>query len=581
MGFLDKLSVLACFPGPQQSGILELENDVRVQFGGAEMEISSLLGFPSTLAVDRIERSAEGLIVSIHATTSTVYCPLCGTVGSHIHSRYTRNVADITCVGQHLILKLLVRKWVCPLDSCPQHIFAEQFAGVVRRYARMTDRLIKALQSIGVTTNGADGASLSSSLGMPTTAKTLIRRVLELPLPKEGSIRIAGIDEWAWKKGSRYGTILVDIEHHRVAALLPERSVESSTAWFKKHPEVKIVSRDRGRIFRAAADAGAPQAKQIVDRFHLQKNFAEALEKFFGHHKRLLKAAAHQLAGKALAPSTVGTRQTRQEHEKRHAERVRRHKKIWKLFRAGYKKEDIAQRVGVGIQSVYRALQQEHPPDRETRHRSRHITDPYLSYLTKRWNEGCHKAVVLYKEIVAQGYTGSLRTIEHLVAHFRPHGTKQVTKQALTCKTAPSPRSTALMMVRRAEKRTEDQTTFIDQLCKSDPKALTAYNLAQAFGSLLRNLEGETGLEKWKAAIRASGIAELIDFVEGLADDAEAVVNGCTESWSNGMVEGFVNQVKWIKRSSYGRAGFPLLQRRVLLHPHSPAPIKRRGKHLA
>jgi len=122
-------------------------------------------------------------------------------------------------------------------------------------------------------------------------------------------------------------------------------------------------------------------------------------------------------------------------------------------------------------------------------------------------------------------------------------------------------------MVRRTEKRTEDQTTFIDQLCKGDPKAVTAYNLAKAFGSLLRNLEGETGLEKWKASVRASGITELVDFVEGLADDAAAVVNGCIESWSNGMVEGFVNQVKWIKRSSYGQAGFPLLQRRVLLHP--------------
>jgi hypothetical protein len=143
------------------------------------MEISSLFGFPSMLTVDRTERSAEGLIVSIRATTSTVCCPRCGTAGSRIHSHYSRTVADLTYVGQRLMLKLLVRKWICPLDSCPQHIFAEQFAGVVRRYARMTDRLIKALQSIGVTTNGADGASLSSSLGMPTTAKTLIRRVLD------------------------------------------------------------------------------------------------------------------------------------------------------------------------------------------------------------------------------------------------------------------------------------------------------------------------------------------------------------------------------------------------------------------
>ncbi|GHP00087.1 hypothetical protein KSF_101340 [Reticulibacter mediterranei] len=74
-------------------------------------------------------------------------------------------------------------------------------------------------------------------------------------------------------------------------------------------------------------------------------------------------------------------------------------------------------------------------------------------------------------------------------------------------------------------------------------------------------------LEQWKTAVQASGIAELITFVDGLADDAGAVTNGCSLAWSNGVVEGFGNLVKWIKRSSYGQAGFALLQRRVLLHP--------------
>src|SRR6266705_143757 len=124
---------------------------------GALMDLSSFLALPSTLTVERVERSAQGLTVSLHATTSTVSCPRCGTAGSRIHSRYTRTVADLTCVGQRLMLKLLVRKWVCPLDSCPQRIFAEPFPELARRYARMTNRLIKALQSIGVTTNGADG----------------------------------------------------------------------------------------------------------------------------------------------------------------------------------------------------------------------------------------------------------------------------------------------------------------------------------------------------------------------------------------------------------------------------------------
>lgn len=292
------------------------------------------------------------------------------------------------------------------------------------------------------------------------------------------------------------------------------------------------------------------------------------MEKFFGHHKRLLKKVAQQLAGKTLpAPSTTAPGQGELERKSRHIERVRRHKKIWKLSRAGYRKEDIAQIIGVGSRSVYRALEQEQPPARRTRHCTHHIADPYLPYLTKRWNNGCHTARELYQEIVAQGYTGSLRTIEKIVVQLRPHGTKPVTKQTITWQKAPSPRNTALMIVRPEKSRTEDQTLFIDQLCKSEPTAATVYTLAQAFGSLLRNLEGKPGLAQWKTAVRASGIAELIDFMEGLTDDAEAMVNGCTESWSNGMVEGFVNKVKWIKRSSYGQAGFPLLQRRVLLHP--------------
>jgi transposase len=200
---------------------------------------------------------------------------------------------------------------------------------------------------------------------------------------------MAGIDEWAWKKGSHYGTILVDLEEHRVAALLPEPSVETSTAWFKKHPEVKVVSRDRGKLFRAAASAGAPQAKQVVDRFHLQKNFAEALEKFFGHHKRLLKTVAHQLAGKALPSSKTATPSpAERERRNRHTERVRRHKRIWKLYRAGYRKEEIAQLVGIGSRSVYRALEHEQPPAQRTRHCTHHITDPYLPYLTREMEPG-------------------------------------------------------------------------------------------------------------------------------------------------------------------------------------------------
>ena len=218
--------------------------------------------------LDSIEVHEQTVIVYLHATSPTVACSQCGTAGSRIHSRYQRTIADLAFGGRNLVLRLLVRKWICPEASCSRHIFAECFPEVVQRYARMTDRLIKALQSVGVITNGADAAQIASSFGVHTTAKTIIRRVLQLPLPSEGEVAKVGRDEWAWKKSHRYGTILVDLEKRRIVQLLAERSVETSKTWLSKHPEIDLVSRDRGQIFREAATEGAPQAQQVVDRFH-------------------------------------------------------------------------------------------------------------------------------------------------------------------------------------------------------------------------------------------------------------------------------------------------------------------------
>jgi transposase len=142
----------------------------------------------------------------------------------------------------------------------------------------------------------------------------------------------------------------------------------------------------------------------------------------------------------------------------------------------------------------------------------------------------------------------------------------------------PSSRSVALMMVRPAQNRTREQAAYLEQLIQGNKAIAVVFTLAQDFGRLLRKREGQVRLEQWKAAVRASGVAELIAFVDGLAEDEEAVANGCSLSWSNGMVEGFVNKVQWIKRSSYGQAGFALLQRRVLLHPAADALYKEQSR---
>ena len=162
--------------------------------------------------LDSIEVQEQTVLVHLHATAPTAACPQCGTAGSRVHSRYERTIADVAFGRRNLELKLLVHKWICPEASCSRHIFAERFPELVQRYARMTNRLIKALQVVGVITNGADAAQIASSFGVPTTAKTIIRRVLQLPLPDEGEVAKVGIDEWAWKKGQRYGNLYLQTE---------------------------------------------------------------------------------------------------------------------------------------------------------------------------------------------------------------------------------------------------------------------------------------------------------------------------------------------------------------------------------
>ncbi len=288
-----------------------------------------------------------------------------------------------------------------------------------------------------------------------------------------------------------YGTILVDLEKRRVVQLLADRSVETSKAWLRKHPEIDLVSRDRGKIFCEAATEGAPQAKQMVDRFHLQKNFAEALEKFFRKQERALKKATQRSTGKTRsAERTAVPEKVAQERRARHRQRVSMHKRIWKLYRQGCHKEQIAQLVGVSSRRVYRALEQETPPPPRRRSRSSSIVDPYLTYLASRWNQGCHNVARLYEEIVTQGYTGSRRTLEMRLRPFRPEAIRPVSKQTVILGKPPSPRGVALMMVRPAQNRTAEQTAYLDQLIQSNETIAAVFELAQDFGRRLAKARG-------------------------------------------------------------------------------------------
>ncbi len=241
--------------------------------------------------------TAHELVLELAATCASMPCPVCEQPSSQIHSHYRRSLADLPWAGRSVRIALSVRKFFCRNTACPRRIFTERLPTVVTPYAQKTIRLTDVHRLVGFALGGEAGVRLVDRLGMPTSSRTLLRLLRQTPLPSPATPRVLGVDEWAFRRGRRFGTILVDLERHQPIDLLPDSSDASFAAWLRDHPGVTIISRDRGEIYAQGARQGAPDALQVADRWHLLKNLGEALQKLLARHTGALRQAAYVAVG--------------------------------------------------------------------------------------------------------------------------------------------------------------------------------------------------------------------------------------------------------------------------------------------
>src|SRR5437588_7872482 len=230
------------------------------------MERTALLQLPEGVLVDQIHVTENGLVIEVAATSPTSCCPLCSQPSSSIHCHYRRTLRDTPCAGRCVQLVLTVRKFSCRNPECSRKVFAERFPNFVEPWARMTIRHCQQITSIGLATCGKGGTRLAARLGIQTTRQTILRRIMDLPDSSPGVILFLGIDDFSFRRGCRFGTILVNLESRRVVDLLPDREAETSAAWMRQQLDLMVVSRDRGGAYASAAAQGAPQAMQCADR---------------------------------------------------------------------------------------------------------------------------------------------------------------------------------------------------------------------------------------------------------------------------------------------------------------------------
>jgi transposase len=556
------------------------------------MVIAASLLIPPSLRVAALLLGEDGVTIRAVAEATDVRCPVCGEPADRVHSRYERTLADLPWARFAVRLHVQVRRFFCANPTCPRTIFAERLAGIAEACAHRTERQRDALLRIAVANGGEAGARLAAHLGYPVSPDTLLRLIRGAPDRELPTPAVLGVDDWAIRKGLTYGTILVDLERHRPVDLLPDRSSETLATWLKAHPGVEVIARDRGGAYAEGARDGAPDAIQVADRWHLADNLADVLDAFFRGKGSCLKAAAAALVAQSqaqakdrddeAAPSSLtdaiyqGKRRHpqperwRERAEAAAEEGVARRREKYEQARAlhatGASVAQIARMVGTSRMTVYKYLR-EGPPQRKRHsvHGRQRVLEPYEPYLLTRWNEGCRMATVLWREIRARGFAYSLTNVQRFVAQLRREGPPPDNRPrtALTKAHGPPPRLVASLVLRRPERRTDEQRAYLKLLFAEDAAIAAAVDLAEDFLVMLRRRQGER-LAAWLDAAEASGVDELKRFAGKLRADQDAVQAGLTLRHSNGQTEGHVTKLKLVKRQGYGRAKVDLLRQRLL-----------------
>jgi transposase len=245
------------------------------------------------LQLQTIDIDAQRITLEVSSIQVTPTCPGCGQPAHRVHSRYVRTLADLPWPELAARIHLHVRRFLCDEPTCPRRTFSERLPALVAPSARRTQRLTHAQRDVALALGGAAGARLTAKQHMPTSRQTLLRLLRHIPLPVTVAPRVVGLDDWAKRKGHSYGTIIVDLETHDPIDLLDDRSAETVERWLKAHPSVEVVGRDRSETYAAGVTAGAPEAIQVADRWHILKNLREAIEQELA--QRRAQIARHTL----------------------------------------------------------------------------------------------------------------------------------------------------------------------------------------------------------------------------------------------------------------------------------------------
>jgi hypothetical protein len=334
------------------------------------------------------------------------------------------------------------------------------------------------------------------------------------------------VDDFALRRGHRYGTLLVDAETRRPVDVLTDRTAQSLADWLRAHPGVQIVCRDRAGAYAEGARDGAPEAVQVADRWHIWHNLAEAVERTVAQHRSCLTVALAAEPDTGTGEADDGAGQPGRadaplptapagpaDRSDRWAVRTReRHATVHALLAQAVAIKDICRRLGLARGTVRRYARADTVDELLTRNGTGHrpsLLDEFKPYLHERWNAGCTNAAVLFSEITARGYGGRPSVLRHYLHQFRT-----TTRVPPPPRTPPSVRRVVSWIMTDPTALDPADQRRLDAILADSPHLNALAGHVRGFATMMCALQGQN-LEAWMTAVDVDDQPALRSFVTG------------------------------------------------------------------
>ncbi|MBB4351573.1 transposase [Rhizobium cellulosilyticum] len=492
---------------------------------------------------------AERVQVRLRSRALLGTCPACGRQSRRVQSRYLRRPADLPFGGRRVELAIVTRRFWCDAVLCGRRIFCEQFdSGVLARYGRRTQRLETIVHHLGLALGGRPAAAFANRLMVPVSNDTLLRVVRRRVADQDDELTVIGIDDFAFRRGQTYGTIVCDLERRKPVTLLPDRALDTSRAWLAGHQSISIVARDRRGGYGEAIAKALPNAEQVADRWHLMENSSRAFLDAVGKSMRQIR----QAVGSNVVDPKLLTYAEKLQYEG-YLRRQETNEAVRELSKKGTSIRQIVRQTGHSRKLVRDVLRGQRLDVFRTRPSS---LDSWLPWLNSRWDEGARNASALWREMKTKGFAGQSGVVSQWAQRRR---LAEKANQSGLART-PSARVIARLMTTARDDLAKSEAILVAAIEVNVPELVVARTAIGDFQSMIRSKTARK-LDEWLEAAKDSLVGS---FAGGVEKDLEAVRNAIISPWSNGQTEGQITRLKLIKRQMYGRAKLDLLQARLI-----------------